>query len=72
MNVISDGAPDEGESEEWLNVTLEAEDGAPSAVSTVLRSVATTLDGSPEGYRYDLSLKIEERQPTNGEGGEEG
>ena len=45
----------------YLEVDADGSEGTPEATAEVLRSVAETLEKSPDGRRYDFELTIEER-----------
>ena len=46
----------------YLEVDADGSGGTPKATAKVLRSVAQTLEKSPENRRYDFELKIDERK----------
>ena len=54
--------------DEYLNVDIETEDGAPEATAVLLEKVATTLRQSPNGCRYDLTLGLDEVTTGDGTG----
>jgi hypothetical protein len=47
--------------DDWLNVDADGTGGTAAAVAHVLRSVADTLEESPDGARYDFTLEVEEQ-----------
>ena len=53
--------------DEYLNVDADGKGGTGAALAHVLRSVAETLEGAPDGYRYDFELTVDEQIPTEKE-----
>jgi len=45
----------------YLEVDADGSGGTPQATAEVLRSVAQTLEKSPDDRRYDFELVIDER-----------
>jgi hypothetical protein len=45
---------------EWINVDANGTDGTGPALASVLRSIASTLEESPSGYRYDFEIVVDE------------
>lgn len=45
----------------YLEVDADGSGGTPQATAKVLRSVAQTLEKSPDNRRYDFELVLDER-----------